>query len=156
MRIWIEVKKAEDIDIDEEFNECFCDFYGQTGHDDDNDEDNNQEPQSNEVLVDAKVLKAYEYGAFESHGLKPLRKLIQAYVSACHMADAEDQDEDGKGRIIINNSKRYLIESSTVFDKLMVTCLSKVHEEFHYHLLGDGATIAGQEDSDDEEDGEEN
>jgi len=124
--------------------------------DDDNDEDNNQEPQSNEVLVDAKVLKAYEYGAFESHGLKPLRKLIQAYVSACHMADAEDQDEDGKGRIIINNSKRYLIESSTVFDKLMVTCLSKVHEEFHYHLLGDGATIAGQEDSDDEEDGEEN
>ena len=141
---------GDDDDNDEEMAE------GKGDDDDDNDEDNNQEPQSNEVLVDAKVLKAYEYGAFESHGLKPLRKLIQAYVSACHMADAEDQDEDGKGRIIINNSKRYLIESSTVFDKLMVTCLSKVHEEFHYHLLGDGATIAGQEDSDDEEDGEEN
>jgi nucleolar complex protein 2 len=107
-------------------------------------------PHSNEVLVDAKVLKAYEYGAFESHGLKPLRKLIQAYVSACHMADAEDQDEDGTGRIRTNNSKRYLIESSAVFDKLMVTCLTKVHEELHYHLLGNGATIETQEDSDDD------
>ena len=25
-----------------------------------------------------------------------------------------------------------------MFDKLMVTCLTKFHEEFHYHLLGKG------------------
>jgi len=116
--------------------------------DDDADDDDDDSPKSNEVLVDAKVLKLYEYGAFESHGLKPLRKLIQAYVSACHMADSQDKDEDANGRLRVNNSKRYLIESSTVFDKLMVTCLSKIHEEFHYHLLGKGA---GTQEDDDED-----
>ena len=94
------------------------------------------------------MIERSDAGAFESHGLKPLRKLIQAYVSACHMADAADQDEDKHGRMrdttdtnVSNgggSSKRYLIESSTVFDKLMVTCLTKFHEEFHYHLLGKG------------------
>ena len=125
-----------------------------TGDDDDDDDDD--QPKSNDVLVDAKALKAMEYGAFESHGLKPLRKLIQAYVSACHMADAQDQDEDGSGRLRINNSKKYLIESSTVFDKLMVTCLSKVHEELHYHLLGKGASIEGGDDSDMDEEEKDN
>jgi len=119
---------------------------------DEEDEDaEDEEPKSKDVLVDAKVLKAMEYGAFESHGVKPLRKLIAAYVSACHMSDAQDQDEDGTGRLRINNSKKYLIESSTVFDKLMVTCLSKIHEELHFHLLGKGATVEGGDDSDDEQ-----
>jgi len=136
---------------------------GEMGGDDEEDDDmeeagdeedesaEDEEPKSKDVLVDAKVLKAMEYGAFESHGVKPLRKLIAAYVSACHMSDAQDQDEDGTGRLRINNSKKYLIESSTVFDKLMVTCLSKIHEELHFHLLGKGATVEGGDDSDDEQ-----
>ena len=124
----------------------------EAGDGDEEDDDEEEQPKNKDVLVDAKVLKAMEYGAFESHGVKPLRKIIAAYVSACHMSDAQDQDEDGAGRLRINNSKKYLIESSTVFDKLMVTCLSKVHEELHYHLLGKGATVEGGDDSDDEED----
>jgi len=32
----------------------------------------NSKSKSNEVLVDVKTLKTLEYGAFESHGLKPL------------------------------------------------------------------------------------
>ncbi|GFH48421.1 hypothetical protein CTEN210_04897 [Chaetoceros tenuissimus] len=124
------------------------------GSDVEEDEESPEE-QSNEVLVDAKVLKAMEYGAFKSHGVKPLRKLIAAYVSACHMADAQHQDEDGTGRLRINNSKKYLIESSTVFDKLMVTCLSKIHEELHYHLLGEGSSVEGGDDSDNDDDMEE-
>ena len=141
--------EGEDDDDDDEDDDAM----EGAGDDDDDDDD---EPKSNDVLVDAKTLKAMEYGAFESHGLKPLRKLIQAYVSACHMADAQDQDEDGSGRLRINNSKKYLIESSTVFDKLMVTCLSKVHEELHYHLLGKGSSVEGGDDMVDDEEEQDN
>lgn len=110
----------------------------QTNDDDDNDTDdaedeNDQDEVSNEVLVDAKVLHSIEYGAFQSHGLKPLRRLIAAYVSACHMADTKDESEMNTG----GSSRKYLIESSVVFDKLMVSCLSKCHEEFRFHLLND-------------------
>lgn len=140
--------EGEDDDDDDEDDDAM-----EGAGDDDDDDD---EPKSNDVLVDAKTLKAMEYGAFESHGLKPLRKLIQAYVSACHMADAQDQDEDGSGRLRINNSKKYLIESSTVFDKLMVTCLSKVHEELHYHLLGKGSSVEGGDDMVDDEEEQDN
>lgn len=121
------------------------------------DQDNNVEEstESNVVLVDAKLLKKLEHGAFESHGIRPLRKLVAAYVSACHMADTQHQDEDGTGRYRVQKTKRYVIESSTVFDKLLVTCLSKVHEEFHYHLLGMGSK-AGNDDDGDDDDEEEN
>jgi nucleolar complex protein 2 len=142
--------EGEDDDDDDEDDDAM------EGAGDDDDDDDDDEPKSNDVLVDAKTLKAMEYGAFESHGLKPLRKLIQAYVSACHMADAQDQDEDGSGRLRINNSKKYLIESSTVFDKLMVTCLSKVHEELHYHLLGKGSSVEGGDDMVDDEEEQDN
>ncbi len=148
--------KAELENSDDDEEEDDDDDQEDMVEDPDDDAEAKQKPHSNEVLVDAKVLKAYEKGAFESHGLKPLRKLIQAYVSACHMADAEDKDEDGSGKIRVNNSKKYLIESSTVFDKLMVTCLSKVHEEFHYHLLGEGSMQQDGGESDDENEGEGN
>jgi nucleolar complex protein 2 len=108
----------------------------QTNDDDDNDDEeieNEQDEVSNEVLVDAKVLHSIEYGAFQSHGLKPLRRLIAAYVSACHMADTKDESEMNTN----GSSRKYLIESSVVFDKLMVSCLSKCHEEFRFHLLND-------------------
>lgn len=123
---------------------------GESGDDEELDDDD--AIKSNEVLVDAKVLKSYEYGAFKSHGLKPLRKLVGAYISACHMADAKGANEDSSGRLKTGGRERYVIESSTVFDKLMVTCLAKVHEELHYHLLGDGATSKTEEKGSDDED----
>jgi nucleolar complex protein 2 len=113
------------------------DFQTNEDDDDDNMDHEDNEPDenalSNEVLVDAKVLHSIEYGAFHSHGLKPLRRLIAAYVSACHMADTKDESEMNTG----GSNRKYLIQSSTVFDKLMVSCLSKCHEEFRFHLLND-------------------
>jgi nucleolar complex protein 2 len=107
--------------------------------------------QKKNIVVDAKLLKTFEKGAFDIHGVKALKKIIQVYVSACHMADAKDQNEDGRGRMKSesNMAKSYHIESSTVFDKLMVTCLSKCHEEFRYHLLGKGASIGTKMDNED-------
>mmetsp|Transcript_4939 Transcript_4939/g.6378 ORF Transcript_4939/g.6378 Transcript_4939/m.6378 type:complete len:859 (+) Transcript_4939:142-2718(+) len=121
----------------------------------DNDAENDTIPHTNKIIVDVKLLKSYEKGAFDSHGVKPLRRIIAAYVSACHMADSKHQDEDGSGRLVDDSGKRsFHIESSAVFDKLMVTCLAKCHEEFHYHLLGKGASVQAKapfKDSDDDE-----
>jgi nucleolar complex protein 2 len=87
--------------------------------------------------VDAKFLKKLEQGAFKSHGIKSLKKLVAVYKTACHLSDAnkssDERDSQNKSR-----SKKYLIDSSDVFDKLMVMCLSKCHHEFHYHLIGEG------------------
>jgi len=113
-----------------------------------NEDEADDEMKSNVVIVDTKVLKAYEHGAFKSHGLKPLRKLIAAYISACHMSD-----ESSSGRSHSSNRKKFVIESSVIFDKLLVTCLAKVHEEFHFHLIGNGAKVSreGKDDDDQQE-----
>lgn len=116
--------------------------------DDGDDDDDEPSKKSNNIVVDAKLLKSFEKGAFESHGIKPLRKIIQVYISACHMADSKDENEDGTGRMRSETRKRsFHIESSTVFDKLMVTCLTKCHEEFRYHLLGKGSSLGKDDDS---------
>ena len=104
----------------------------------------------NKIVVNAKLLKSYEEGAFGSRGVKPLRRIIAAYVSACHMADSKDQNEDATGRLRADTGKRsFHIESSAVFDKLMITCLTKCHGEFRYHLLGKGASLATDEEGND-------
>jgi nucleolar complex protein 2 len=77
------------------------------------------------------VLKKLEQGTFKSHGVKSLKKLVNAYKSACHMADSSP-DENVKGNI-------YQMDSSAVFDRIMVTALKRCHEEFFYHLLGEGS-----------------
>ena len=120
------------------------------GEDDDGEEMEQPEEQKSTV-VDAKLLKSYENGAFKNHGIKSLRKLISIYTSACHMADSSKENEDG---VVDQRNQAYHIESSAVFDKLMITCLTKCHEAFHYHLLGKGAAIQPGQDSDD--DGDEN
>ena len=123
--------------------------------DQDDDEEGGEEGKSTKanqkqnIVVDAKLLKSFEKGAFQSHGVKALRKIISVYVSACHMADTKDQNEDGR----VGKKNIFNIQSSAVFDKLMVSCLTKCHEEFHYHLLGKGTSIQTNKDgnSDDEE-----
>jgi len=111
-------------------------------------------PQNNLVIVNPKVLKSYERGAFESHGIKALKRIISAYRSACHMADTNDPNEDSTGRIRENNdtkTRTYHIESSMVFDRLMVICLKHCHEEFRYHLLGEGVIPEFEEDEDNDD-----
>jgi nucleolar complex protein 2 len=92
----------------------------------------------NLIILTADVLEKLEENAFELHTVKGLKKIVTAYKSACHMADGSHDDSDdakksSKGR------KKYHIESSGIFDRLMVTCLNSVHEEIYYHLLGKGA-----------------
>lgn len=101
---------------------------------DDIDEKDNEIDDSNDSLIrlTPSLLAKYEKGAFKSHGMKALKKLVNAYKSACHMTDEEKQ-KDGRG---IQN---YKIESSDVFDRLMVVSLTKCKDQFHYHLLGQGS-----------------
>jgi nucleolar complex protein 2 len=116
----------------------------------------NKAANSQNVIVTAELLKTYERGAFKSHGIKALRRIISAYTSACHMADVKDENEDGDGRLRTSGKKSYHIESSKVFDKLMILCLTKCHEEFHYHLLGKGASVGDNDSDSDGEDGDDN
>ncbi|KAG7357244.1 Noc2p family protein [Nitzschia inconspicua] len=80
-----------------------------------------------ETMLTASLLAKLENGAFTSHGIKPLRKVVNAFRSACHLTD--DNDEPN------TKEKLYSIESSDVFDRLMVITLTKCHDEFRYHFL---------------------
>ena len=141
----LDFQTLDDDDNDDDMEEA------RDGGDDDDDEEESSKKQNN-IVVDVKLLKSYEKGAFQSHGIKPLRRIISVYVSACHMADSKDHNEDGSGRMRSETGKRsFHIESSTVFDKLMVTCLTKCHEEFHYHLLGKGTSLQNDDESNEEE-----
>eukprot|EP00978_Attheya_sp_CCMP212_P036281 scaffold163203_cov53-Attheya_sp.AAC.6 len=95
-----------------------------------------EEKESPVIVLTPELLKTFEQSAFRSHGLKGLRRIISAYKNACHLADSS-QDNETSGAS--PNKRVYQIESSVVFDRLMVVCLSKCHEEFHYHLLGKGS-----------------
>ncbi len=138
-----------DDDDDEEEDEDKDDQGDEDGEDDMDDGTNKETKQKKDsvppephVHLTAKVLKSLELGAFQAHGVKSLRKLVSAYKSACHMSDSTsaDQDDDGAKQ----RGKKYLIDSSEIFDKLMILCLNRCHEEFLYHLLD-------QEDDDDKE-----
>jgi len=90
------------------------------------------------VRLTKALLAKYEKGAFRSHGVKALKKLVNAYKSACHMMD-EEKLEDKRGGL------NYRIDSSDVFDRLMVVSLTKCKDEFHYHLLGEGSIKKGND-----------
>jgi nucleolar complex protein 2 len=118
-----------------------------------------QPPDGNMLRMTPALLQKLEKGAFQMHGIKALKKLVNAYKSACHLTDAE---EDGQAKV---QGQKYYIESSEVFDRLMVVSLTQCHEEFRYHLLGKGSTQkiplhkkkgyvekqGGDDDSDDED-----
>jgi nucleolar complex protein 2 len=121
--------------------------YGNRDEDDEDDEEDDDvemdkaahsapEPESpaldgNLIQLTPVLLAKLEKGALQMHGIKTLKKLVNAYKSACHLTDAE-QGGPTKGQ-------KYQIESSEVFDRLMVVALTTCHEEFHYHLLGNGS-----------------
>mmetsp|Transcript_20384 Transcript_20384/g.57963 ORF Transcript_20384/g.57963 Transcript_20384/m.57963 type:complete len:824 (-) Transcript_20384:114-2585(-) len=166
----IENRMKQEIENDPDFHqflqendETLLDFanddvMGDDGDDDDDDAENNRKPSkqtaSGMILVTPTVLKRMEQGAFKSHGVKGLKKLVNAYKSACHMSDA-DQETNSK-------KNKYHIESSVVFDHLMVTAMGRCHEEFRYHLLPKKKTEPkdGDEDNDndnaDDDDDDEN
>jgi nucleolar complex protein 2 len=87
----------------------------------------------NVLALSPELLEKLENSTFRIHSLKALRKLSNAFKSACHLADVDEVRKKSRG-------DAYQFESSEVFDRLMVVALTRVHEEFHYHLLGKGST----------------
>ena len=163
--------------------------YGRGGDDDDDDDEESSEEEEEEeespqkkktkkeekkeaapveedspyIVLTPKLLLQYEQSAFRSHGIKGLKRIVSAYKTACHMSDAnaEDEGHQDKGR------KAYHIEDSAVFDRLMASALRHCHEEFRYHLLGPGSGVESKDsgankkkrddddsDSDDNDEGE--
>lgn len=139
--------------------------YGRGGDDDDEDEEESSEEEEEEspqkkktkkgekkevapveedspyIVLTPKLLLQYEQSAFRSHGIKGLKRIVSAYKTACHMSDAnaEDEGHQDKGR------KVYHIEDSAVFDRLMASALRHCHEEFRYHLLGPGSGVESKD-----------
>jgi nucleolar complex protein 2 len=119
---------------------------------DDNDEavDDDEDPgeamkqsSNRDVALTPKLLSALAKSAFKAHGVKSLKKIVGVYRSACHLSDTSDTT-DGKKHQPGESGQVYVIESSKLFDQLMVMCLNRVHIEFKYHLLGG---IKAEEDS---------
>jgi nucleolar complex protein 2 len=103
----------------------------------------NETPHATNVL-DISTLDKLRRGVFgprgiKTQGIKSFKKLVKAYESGCHLADTST--EGGPGR------SYYVIESSKVFDNLMLLCLSRCHEAFHWHLLGKDASTSSKQDA---------
>jgi nucleolar complex protein 2 len=100
-------------------------------------------------LLTPKALEALLKSAFQSKSIKSLKKLMGAYKCACHLADSS-ADEARSARTRRGESgKKYVIESSKVYDELMLQCLGRCHELFRHHLAEDGNPGASDEPSDD-------
>ena len=113
-----------------------------------------QKQYQNKFLLTPTRLQQLEQGAFTSHSIKGLKRIVYAYRTACHLSDVNSQDgrgeessdeDDGGGGG--KKKKEFQITSPVVFDSLMVGCLVNCHEEFYYHLL--------REDDDEDESEEE-
>lgn len=100
------------------------------------------------VHLTPELLKSLAKGTFHAHGVKSLKKLVGAYKSACHLADSNGESSNSSGKHRPGeNGQIFVIDSSKVFDELMVLCLNSLHKEFKFHLLGK----TEQDDDDDEE-----
>lgn len=107
------------------------------GDEDDAEEDGSmpkKETAQDQIHLTKKVLSTLDKGAFKSHSVKSLKKLTAAYKSACHLADASGATEGGSRPG--ESGSLYVIDSSKIFDELMLMCLNRCHEEFRFHLLG--------------------
>lgn len=166
----LEFSGEEDNDDDEEYDEDAMENMAKNMDDNDDVEmgeeyamkktfKKQQKESENKFLLTPDRQEQLEQGAFASHSIKGLKRIISAYRTACHLSDAnaqdneedsDDENREGAGR----KKKEFQITSPVVFDRLMAVCLVQCHEEFHYHLLGekksDGSESSGSDD--DEED----
>lgn len=115
---------------------------------DGDDEGDKAEPPVEAIELTLKSLQALEQGTFRSHGIKSFKKLVAAYKSACHLGDTAQGDKvkAGPGE----SGKSFVIDSSKIFDQLMVLCLNRCHEAFAYHLLGKDRTSDDKGDDDED------
>jgi len=152
MKMQAELEKMEEKDPEfhqflQENDEELLDYNNGAGDDDDDDDDDapsgkpmdeddedEREVEGNTVRMTTTMLAKLEKATFKAHGVKSLKKFVTAFKSACHLADGDDGEAEKQQR-----GRKYHFESSDVFDRLMVLSLTRLHEEFHYHLLGKGA-----------------
>ncbi|KAI2510548.1 Noc2p family [Fragilaria crotonensis] len=92
----------------QENEEELLDFHADDDDEEDDDEEEDEEAEKMEVenvadVVTTQLLDKLVKGAFESHGVKSLKKLVQIYKSACHLSDPDQRNAD-KG-------KKYHIDS---------------------------------------------
>jgi hypothetical protein len=71
---------------------------------------------SSKILLTAELLQKFDSSAFDSHGIKALRKIVNAFKCSCRVSN-ENDEKSLKGQ-------NYVIDSSEAFDKLMVLSLS--------------------------------
>ena len=102
------------------------------------------------VHLTMEELRNLKASVFERHGIKSLKRLVTAYRCACHLADTSED----KGSRAGESGIHYVIDSSKVYDALMVTCLNNFHEIFRHHLFpkGDGDKEDMEEEDEKEED----
>ena len=123
------------------------------GKEDEEDDDMDEEEEassksksSSGIHLTKELLAKLEKGTFRAHGTKSLKKLIAAYKSACHLSDADGANRGGG----------YVIDSSKIFDDLMVLCLKRCHEEFRYHLLDDSTSTENMDEGSEEHETKDN
>eukprot|EP00934_Nitzschia_sp_Nitz4_P001260 Nitzschia sp. Nitz4//scaffold21_size171442//134955//137429//NITZ4_002184-RA/size171442-augustus-gene-0.191-mRNA-1//1//CDS//3329542480//1260//frame0 len=131
---------AEEQEEDESDDE---DQEGQDEDMDDTEQDGEDVADSSATRLTQQLLEKMEKGAFRMHGAKALKKFVTAFKSACFLARADE------GKESTFRGKKYYIEDSQVFDRLMVLSLTRVQGEIHYHLFGKGST--GKKSKGDEE-----
>lgn len=113
-----------------------------------------QRMQENKFLLTPQRLEQVEQSAFELHSIKGLKRIISAFRTACHLSDANRNDEEVDSddeEAMRSRKKEFQITSPVVFDRLMSVCLVNCQEEFYYHLLEEKKSGKGQDDNDDEE-----
>lgn len=129
------------------------------GDDDDDDQDEGEDVDEEDVVEEndtsakakteptaialtPELLQSLAKGAFHVHSIKKLRRIIAAYRSACYLSQtAEKSDAAGDG----SHHQRYTIESSQVFNDLMILCLKQCHKEFTRHLNLDTSTDTNED-----------
>jgi len=120
--------------------------FGQEEDADKEEMEEEEEPESKsssaEIHLTPKLLSSLAKGALQQHGVKSLKKLVTAYKSACFMADGADSDTKHRPG---ESGQKYQIDSSKVFDDLMVLCLNHCYKEFEHHLLPKNQTSSDEE-----------
>jgi nucleolar complex protein 2 len=93
------------------------------------------------IELTADSLKAIEQSAFQDFSLKGLRKIVHAFRDACRIGSSKQSKAKGRTPFVIN--------SSAVYNDLMVLCLNNIHTAINFQLYGnpDGETESAPEDS---------
>uniref|UniRef100_A0A7S2VGJ3 Nucleolar complex protein 2 homolog n=1 Tax=Entomoneis paludosa TaxID=265537 RepID=A0A7S2VGJ3_9STRA len=141
-------------DFLQENESSLLEFGDEEGMQEESDDEEESKRGAPSIHLTLPELKKLQTGVFEAHGMKHLKKLMAAYRSACHLADSVEDKKSRPGESGIH----FAIDSSAVFDKLMVLCLKQLHEVFHLFLFQESKKKAKddqKEDKDEKDDEDE-